>query len=157
MNREAFVSIALKYLGVAANYSGSQNNDNVLDGFDCSKFVNFVLKESGFPGDVPRYCNELFDSFGVLIHEQSRQAGDLVFFSYKGGVFPGHVGILVTKNHYIHMPSRSAINGRVVCVSLLKKFAIEPKEKNKQIYFYNPIGYKRITVKNGRYQNELLE
>jgi cell wall-associated NlpC family hydrolase len=149
MQREIFVSLALSYLGFpAVNYRG-KSNGNTPAGFDCSGFVNFLLKEAKYPHHIPRHANELFDSFGILIHKQFRHAGDLVFFSNRGGTYPDHVGIMISENEYIHSPGK---NGKVICVGRFEQKIIKPKNKAMQIYFSNPIGLKRITVNNGRYQ-----
>lgn len=153
MKKEEFVLLALSYLGFpAANYSGQLNGIS-LSGFDCSGFVNFLLKEAGYPRNIPRHVNELFDSFGILIHKQFRCAGDLVFFSNRGGTYPDHVGVMISEDEYIHSPGK---NGKVICVGRFKQKIIKPRGKAPQIYFSNPIGLKRITVNNGRYQQMFL-
>lgn len=150
MLKETFVSLALSYINFpAVNYSGQFNGTSPKDGFDCSGFVNFLLEQAKYPDKVPRHANQLFDSFGILIHEQFRDLGDLIFFSNRGGTYPDHVGIMISKDEYIHSPGR---NGKVVCVDIFKQEIIQPINKKPQIYFSNPIGIKRITVNNGRYQ-----
>jgi cell wall-associated NlpC family hydrolase len=123
------------------------------DGFDCSGFVNFLLKKAEYPRNIPRHTNELFDSFGILVHDQFRSAGDLIFFSNRYGTYPKHVGVMISKNEYIHSPGR---NGKVICVSTFEQKIIELRSKVPQIYFSNPIGFKRITINDGRYQRMFL-
>ena len=154
MNREAFLTLIKEFLGYpACNYQGAQKGNTEI-GFDCSGFVNFVLKKAKFPGHIPRHSNELFDYFGVLIHEQYRQPGDLVFFSHKGGLVANHVGLLVSLDDYIHSPGK---NGCVICLEPLRCDVIVPRQSGNPIYFFNPIGFKRITVKDGRYQKFFLD
>lgn len=153
MKKQAFISLALSYLNFpAVRYTDEQHGIDVT-GFDCSGFVNFLLTQAGYPHRVPRHANELFDSFGILIHEQFRSPGDLIFFSYRGGTYPDHMGIMISANEYIHSPGT---NGTVVCLSTFERENIEPEGKAQQIYFSNPIGLKRITLKEGRYQQPFL-
>ena len=149
MQKKTFVSLALSYLNFpAVNYSGQLNGIST-DGFDCSGFVNFLLKKAGYSQKIPRHANELFDFFGILIHAEFRSVGDLVFFSNRGGTYPNHVGIMISEVKYIHSPGK---NKKIICVKKLERKIIKPRDKVPQIYFSNPIGFKRITVNNGRYQ-----
>lgn len=154
MKREIFLSMALKYLGYPAIRYKNTSIGNTILGFDCSGYVNFLLNEARYPKFIPRHCNEFFDSFGTSIHDQFREAGDLVFFSFRSkGVHPDHMGILVSQNEFIHSPGKDK---STVCVSKTKQKLITPNEKIAQIYSINPISIKRITVKNGRYQQPFL-
>lgn len=154
MQKKIFVSLALSYLNFpAVNYSGHLSGMSPI-GFDCSGFVNFLLKEVEYPQCIPRHANEFFDLFGILIHEQFRSAGDLIFFSNRGGTYPDHIGIMISDDEYIHSPGR---NGKVICTGSFKQEIIKPRNKAPQIYFSNPIGLKRITVNNGRYQQMFLQ
>jgi hypothetical protein len=149
MQKEKFVLLALSYLNFpAVNYNGRSNGIS-SEGFDCSGFVNFLLKKAEYPQNIPRHTNELFDSFGIFIHDQFRNAGDLIFFSNRDGTCPKHVGVMISKDEYIHSPGR---NGKVICVSKFEQKVIEFEGKAPRIYFLNPIGFKRITIKDGRYQ-----
>ena len=154
MRKETFVSMALSYLNFpSVNYDGQLGGIGP-DGFDCSGFVNFLLKEAEYPHHIPRHANNFFDSFGILIHEQFRCAGDLVFFSNKGGTYPDHVGVMISADEYIHSPGR---NGKVICIGRFEQKIIKPKKEAPQIYFSNPIGLKRITFNNGRYKQMFLQ
>lgn len=154
MERKEFVLMALKYLGCPSiRYKGLHLGSTVL-GFDCSGYTNFLLNKAKYPRQIPRHCNEFFDSFGILIHDQFRKAGDLVFFSFRSkGVRPDHMGILVSQDEFIHSPGK---DGKAICVSKLKKEIIKPNNCIAQIYSTNPIGFKRITIKDGRYQRGFL-
>lgn len=154
MLREDFVSLALSYIDFPAiNYGGLEMGFSP-DGFDCSGLINHLLASAQYPGHIPRHANEFFDSFGILIHRQFREAGDLVFFSNRGGTYPDHIGVMVSTTEYVHSPG---LNGASVCICRLREEIITPRYKAPQIYFSNPIGFKRITVKNGRYQQMFLE
>lgn len=153
MKKEFFVEMALKYLDYPAVKYRDFNLGKTIVGFDCSGYVNFLLNECRYPGPIPRHCNEFFDSFGICIHDQFRREGDLVFFSFKsGGLYPDHMGILISKDQYVHSPGK---DGKVVCIDNLETKKI-PDNKPDQIYAINPIGIKRITVLNGRYQQMFL-
>jgi len=149
IKKETFVSMALLYLGFPAIKYNSQLNGCDVDGFDCSGFVNILLKQAKYPEPIPRHANEMFDVFGILIHKQFRGAGDLIFFSNRGGTYPDHVGIMISRDKYIHLPG-----GKNICIGRFEKKIIKPRNKAPQIYFSNPIGIKRITItiNNGRYQ-----
>ena len=153
MKKEMFISVALSYVDFPARKYSGKNNGCDISGFDCSGFVNFLLKQAKYPDTVPRHTNELFDVFGILIHEQFREAGDLVFFSSKG-VCPDHVGIMVSHEEYVHSSGKS---GKTICVRKLERKMIKSRNKVQQIYSFNPIGFKRMTINNGRYQRTFLE
>lgn len=155
MTRENFVNTALKYVGYPSiKYRGAQQGITTK-GFDCSGFIFFLLQSIKFPGIVLRHCNELFDSFGILVHKEKAEKGDLVFFSNKnGGVLPSHVGILISPSEYIHSPGK---DGKFVKISTVKENIIKPKEtkESDQIYFHNPIGFKRLAIQKGKYKKIL--
>ena len=154
MERELFVSMALKYIGSPAIKYKGPGEGMTASGFDCSGFVNFLLQEAQYPGPVPRHCNEFFDSFGLFIHDQFRTAGDLVFFSHKSkGTFPDHMGILISMDEYVHSPCKDR---KSVCVKKLERKMIPDACDGSQIFCANPIGIKRITIKNGRHQTLFL-
>lgn len=153
MNKKTFVSLALSYLGFPAIKHGGKEAGYDEKGFDCSGFVNFLLKKANYPGHIPRHTNDFFDSFGILVHEQFRGAGDLIFFSHKGGYYPDHIGVMISREKYIHSPGK---NGKVICSGVFEKKIIEPRCDIQQIYFSNPIGIKRIAINNGRYKKIFL-
>ncbi|RJQ74166.1 MAG: hypothetical protein C4519_17110 [Desulfobacteraceae bacterium] len=154
MERQLFIAMALKYLGSPSIKYKDACEGRTVSGFDCSGFVNFLLSEAEYPGAVPRHCNEFFDSFGLFVHDRFRSAGDLVFFSHKSkGRFPDHMGILISREEFIHSPGK---DGKVVCVKKLEQEKIEDCCSDAQIFCVNPVGIKRITVKNGRHQQMFL-
>lgn len=156
MTREIFATTAMQYLDFpASKYSGPENGITVK-GFDCSGWIFFLLKTLNFPETPPRHCNELFDDFGVLIHEEKVERGDLVFFSNRNqGMVPDHVGIMISSSEFIHSPGK---NGERIHISRLVHKPIKPNKdmRGKQIYVHNPIGFKRLAVRKGRYKEILL-
>lgn len=152
MTRELLVRTAMEYIGAPAlPYNGAENGMSVW-GFDCSGLISFLLKEIGFPKKIPRHANELFDNFGVFIHEEMVKKGDLVFFSNRNrGLVPDYVGIMVSKTQFIHSPGK---DGDCVKVSKLTHSLIKASKEAvwEQIYFQNPIGFKRLAISSGRYK-----
>jgi len=89
----SLIAIAHKYLGVPYVYGGSTPN-----GFDCSGYVSYVLKEAG-------KLSSTYNTAGLYNIAQkvsTPQIGDLVFFSgtYKSGL--SHVGIYLGNNLMIN-------------------------------------------------------
>lgn len=155
ITREEFVREALKYVDYPSMHYKGHSYGQDERGFDCSGFVSFVLKRIGIPVSPEiRHSDQFFDYFGILVHEGLQERGDLVFFSYNRyaniGVVPTHMGILISKTHYVHSPGR---DGERVKIAELKKEDIEPSSG--QIYKFNPIGFKRPAVKDGRYHKVL--
>ncbi|HKX24093.1 MAG TPA: NlpC/P60 family protein, partial [Candidatus Saccharimonadales bacterium] len=91
-------------------YRNPEEGQSPERGFDCSGFVRFVLSAAGLA--VPsfigqdglerptRHANEFWDSYGIPIHDEARQPGDLIFFSREGDR-PTHIGILRDAETYI--------------------------------------------------------
>ncbi len=121
-------------------------------GFDCSGFVRFVLSRAGL--HIPEYAgqdgvqrpirhaNEFWDSYGIMVHDENRQAGDLIFFS-RTGSFPTHIGIMRDEETYIHAPgtNESKVNIQSITYAQIAKRGME-----RQLYSRNPIGFKSPSV-----------
>lgn len=88
-----------------------------------------------------RHANEFWDHYGVLVHEESVQKGDLVFFS-RTGLFPTHIGIVSGSDEYIHSPGKDGTSVERAKISSRE----DPKPIEDSIYVKNPIGYKSPTV-----------
>ena len=101
------MAIAKRYLGIPYVYAAADPKK----GFDCSGLTMYVYEQLGI---------HLLHWTGYQIHEGTpvpRWAlapGDLVFFYDEGGV-PGHVGIYIGNNQFIHAPH----TGDVVKISTL--------------------------------------
>ncbi len=125
MEREVFVSTALKYLDYPSILYQGADCGFTTDGFDCSGLVKCVLSDCEYPGFIYRHCNEFFDAFGIFIHEQFRLAGDLVFFSNKSkGRQPDHMGIMIDRDRYVHSPGK---DGKRSVLPNLRKKSLCPK------------------------------
>lgn len=100
---KAIVEEAEKYLGIRYVAGGADPN-----GFDCSGFVYYVLKQLGYsPYRTPadQYLT------GSYVAKSELRPGDIVFFqnTYKVGI--SHVGIYVGDGKFIHSPnSRSVVS-----------------------------------------------
>ncbi len=85
--RDQIVDYAKKQLGVPYVWSGNDPN-----GFDCSGFTGYVLKEFG--KDLPRRAVDQHES-SRKIKEKNVHKGDLVFFDNGSGI--SHVGMIVSE------------------------------------------------------------
>lgn len=122
------------------------------DGFDCSGFVGFVLRRAGLV--LPRYfghdgnereirhANELWDQYGITVHDESKQPGDLIFFS-KNGFVPTHIGIVRDEESYIHAPGTDESRVEIMPISYE---TIASRGLERQLYTRNPIGFKSPTT-----------
>lgn len=99
--RNQIVSEAKRYLGVPYLWGG-----NTPNGFDCSGFVQYVLKQCGIA--VPR-TTELQVSVGSHVSKSKLLPGDLVFLqnTYRSGV--SHVGVYIGNNKMIHASSSKGV------------------------------------------------
>ena len=97
------LSEAQQYLGTPYVSGGASPN-----GFDCSGFVYYVLKQCGYasyrtPADQYKQ--------GVSVDKSDLQPGDIVFFAgtYASGI--SHVGFYAGNGQFIHAPnSRSTVS-----------------------------------------------
>lgn len=94
--RSAIVDTAAEQLGVPYVMGGTSPR-----GFDCSGFVQYVLKNNHF--DIRRTVTQQLQDT-VIISRESLQPGDLVFFRADSS-FSSHIGIYVGDNRIIHAGS----------------------------------------------------
>lgn len=114
------------------------------EGFDCSGLIVASLKDQGItlPQNL-RHSMEMFENLGVRVPLKERQSGDLVFFS-KVGFGASHVGIMVSEDEYVHAQGKP--ESFVVMDLLFYTSIVRRKQfRNPQKFFYNPIGFKRVT------------
>ena len=159
-----WIEIALKYRGKTyIEYRGPNLGNEPLNGFDCSGYVQFVMKEAGVPlpinpatGKEIRHTDEFFDLFGIFIQEQALQRGDFIFVS-RNGVKPTHIAIYLGDERVIHATGRET--GKVYLSDLerlrQRPIIFDPTKNEQQLYFSNPIGFKRPSIRIGRYQKVL--
>jgi hypothetical protein len=101
------VAIAKRYLGIKYVYAGA----NPKKGFDCSGLTMYVYAQLGI--SLNHYSGDQFRE-GFRIQRNQLVPGDLVFFY--GKKEPGHVGIYIGNNQFIHAPH----TGDVVKISPMK-------------------------------------
>lgn len=142
---QQIVEEARKWIGSPSHRYQGPDAGQTPEWFDCSGFPRFVLRQIGFPvPDHIRHCNEFFDQFGVLVHNY--QPGDFIFFS-KNGLSPTHMGIVTEETTYIHAPGK---NNSVVRENTWKEKTINGNTEI-VLYLRDPIGFKRIAMKEGRW------
>ena len=77
---------------------------NTKDGIDCSAFTRLVYI-STFDYELPRSAREQYQIGKKIISKDSLQIGDLVFFNTSRRRKPGHVGIYLGENLFVHASS----------------------------------------------------
>ncbi|MDR1664204.1 MAG: C40 family peptidase [Clostridiales bacterium] len=95
---DEIISFAKEYLGTRYVY-GSMNPNK---GFDCSGFVNYVLKN--FDISVNRSSRDMATQ-GTVVDRGELQKGDLVFFATTGSGRISHVGMYIGDGQFIHASS----------------------------------------------------
>ena len=138
---DSLVEIASSLLGFpAVSYNGPDAGDSPIC-FDCSGFVKYCLQQAAYvlppsptTGKLMRHTEELFDFYGVLIHDEFKRSGDLVFFS-KNFINPTHVGIYMGSNQMIHSPGidRKVIEVITIYYSQGRKIKLEETHNQCQI------------------------
>ncbi|PKL82525.1 MAG: hypothetical protein CVV24_09635 [Ignavibacteriae bacterium HGW-Ignavibacteriae-3] len=93
--REKILLQVIKFLDTPYKYGG-----NGADGIDCSAFTLQVYQNS-ISVDLPRSAREQY-STGEKIGKDELQFGDLVFFNTTRRSNPGHVGIYLGENKFVH-------------------------------------------------------
>lgn len=93
---EVFVMEIIKYMRTPYKFGG-----NSLDGIDCSGFTKSVY-QNVLNINLNRSAREQFQQ-GEIINDRSQlKFGDLVFFNTRRKVRPGHVGIYLWDNYFVH-------------------------------------------------------
>jgi hypothetical protein len=90
-----------------------------------------------------RHPSEFWDHYGIYVHGDIIEEGDLIFFS-RNGTFSTHIGIVRDCESYFHAPGE---HGTKVEVKDIKPQAIPTtNDRYKRLYMINPIGFKTPTV-----------
>ncbi len=157
--RTALVEEATDLLGVkSVKYRGERQGVSASDGFDCSGFACHAIKAAvkrvdysdGMSIEVPRHANEQWRGLGEFVHYERRMPGDLVYFAPKkiaNRYVPTHVGIVVTPSLYIHAPGK---DGTIIeSAQLPEEQEILDDSTSDDLYLYNPVGIKRLTIPFG--------
>ncbi|MCX7797991.1 MAG: C40 family peptidase [Melioribacter sp.] len=93
--REKILLEVIKYLDAPYKYGGNSN-----EGIDCSGFIRQIFLNS-FSIELPRSAREQF-MIGEKVEKDELEFGDLVFFNTSRRVKPGHVGIYIGDNQFVH-------------------------------------------------------
>ncbi len=105
------IRTAKGYLGTRYRFGG-----NTKKGIDCSGFTKVVYKKHG--KQLPRTSRQQ-SKVGKKISKKNLKSGDLVFFSSKKTRGVAHVGIMVSKDKFIHASSGKR---KVIISSINKKY-----------------------------------
>ena len=76
-------------------------------GIDCSALVQLVCAEQGV--ELPRDARDQWKATKPLTARARPQAGDLVFFGVRPGL-PGHVGLMLGPDYFLHARGMVRIN-----------------------------------------------
>jgi hypothetical protein len=149
--RKQIVETAKNMIGYLSMTSTKIRNEGLGEPwFDCSGFICVLLEKNDIDLNGSRFVNELFDNFGVLVHEGLHIPGDLVFFT-RDGIYPAHIGIVISATEYIHAPG---YKNTKIKISKIQSYKFKPRsDKGTLIYNSAIIGFKRITLKSGRYHS----
>lgn len=93
--REKILFESIKFLDTPYKFGG-----NSQKGIDCSAFTLQVY-QNALSVDLPRSAREQF-VVGEKISKDELQFGDLVFFNTRRASNPGHVGIYLGENQFVH-------------------------------------------------------
>ena len=93
--REKVLFEVIKFLETPYKYGG-----NTQKGMDCSAFTLQVFQNS-LSIEIPRSAREQY-STGDKVSQDELKFGDLVFFNTTKRSFPGHVGIYLGENQFVH-------------------------------------------------------
>lgn len=93
--REKMLLEVIKFIDAPYKYGG-----NGSKGIDCSAFTKQVYHNS-IAVDIPRTAREQF-TVGDKVGKDDLKFGDLVFFNTTKRAFPGHVGIYLGDNQFVH-------------------------------------------------------
>jgi cell wall-associated NlpC family hydrolase len=93
--REKILFEIIKFLDTPYKYGGNSEN-----GIDCSAFTKQVFQNS-VEYDLPRSTREQF-KIGENISKYDLKFGDLVYFNTTKRSYPGHVGIYLGDDQFVH-------------------------------------------------------
>jgi cell wall-associated NlpC family hydrolase len=94
----AVLATAMSLTGIPYRLGGADPS-----GFDCSGFVQYVLRQHGI--GMPR---TVIEQFGVGSEPTGVEAGDLVFFQTVGSK-ASHVGIAIDGGSFVHAPNSRGV------------------------------------------------
>lgn len=101
-NYEKFLMTVVNYLGTPYKYGGTTRK-----GIDCSAFTQLIYKES-FNIEIPRSTLQQI-KIGNPVSREELKFGDLVFFNTRRRQNPGHVGIYLWDNYFVHASTKYGV------------------------------------------------
>ncbi len=126
---EDLISFAEQFCGMEYVWGGS----NPTTGFDCSGFVSYCVRESGFyPSMQRKTAQGIYDNYCTPISAEEAQAGDLIFFqgTYNTGDSRviTHIGIYCGNGIMLH------------CGDPIKYASTKTKYWTQHFYGYGRVG-----------------
>ncbi|MEW6701638.1 MAG: NlpC/P60 family protein [Bacteroidota bacterium] len=118
--REKVLFEVIKFLDTPYKYGG-----NTRKGMDCSAFTLQVFKNS-LDVDLPRSTSQQF-KLGTKIEKEELKFGDLVFFNTRRKSFPGHVGIYLGENQFVHASRSLGVTVSSLDAAYYKKRYVEAR------------------------------
>jgi cell wall-associated NlpC family hydrolase len=101
--KEKMLMEIIKYLDTPYKYGG-----NTFDGIDCSAFTQNIYK-SVLSINLERSARLQYKQ-GIEIDDKNElKFGDLVFFNTRKRVKPGHVGIYIQDDLFVHASSKRGV------------------------------------------------
>jgi cell wall-associated NlpC family hydrolase len=101
--KEEMLMEIIKYLDTPYKYGG-----NSFDGIDCSAFTQNIFK-SVLSIHLERSARMQYKQ-GIKVSDKNQLIfGDLVFFNTRKRVKPGHVGIYIQDNLFVHASSKRGV------------------------------------------------
>jgi cell wall-associated NlpC family hydrolase len=94
--REKVLFEVIKFLETPYKYGGNSGK-----GIDCSAFTKEVF-QSSLMVELPRSCSQQFKVGDKIESKDELKFGDLVFFNTTKRSYPGHVGIYLGENQFVH-------------------------------------------------------
>lgn len=99
---EKFLMTVINYLGTPYKFGGTSRK-----GIDCSAFTQLIFQES-LNIEIPRSTLQQI-KIGKPVSREELQFGDLVFFNTRRRQNPGHVGIYLWDNYFVHASTKYGV------------------------------------------------
>lgn len=100
--KESMLMEIIKFMNTPYKFGG-----NSKDGIDCSAFTQTVFKSCSI--NLLRSAREQYTQGVAIENREELKFGDLVFFNTRKNVRPGHVGIYIGDNLFVHASSKHGV------------------------------------------------
>lgn len=100
--RETMLMSIIKYINTPYKFGG-----NSRDGIDCSAFTKTIYGSCSL--ELLRSAREQFTQGILISNKEDLKFGDLVFFNTRKNVRPGHVGIYLGDDLFVHASSKQGV------------------------------------------------